>query len=87
VTYRLYKLAPGSYDVILNGVIVASLVRTASLHHTTWTAELLVDLRLGERPQPFLEAEHEFASLEEACNWLGLSAEETSRATRQQDWP
>ena len=87
MTYRLYKLAPGSYDVILNGVIVASLVRTARVHYASWTAELLVDLRPGERPKPFVQAEHEFASLDEACNWLGLSAEETSRATRQQDSP
>jgi hypothetical protein len=26
MTYRLFRLAPGSYDVLLNGVIIASLV-------------------------------------------------------------
>jgi hypothetical protein len=26
MTYRLSRLAPGSYDVLLNGVIIASLV-------------------------------------------------------------
>ncbi len=74
MTYRLQKLAPGSYDVILNGVIIASLVRTVSYRHdrVRWLVELLVDLPAGERPPPFIEAEHEFNTLEEACAWLGV---------------
>ena len=77
MTYRLSKLAAGSYDVILNGVIIASLVRTDSRYHTKWTAELLADLPPNEMPPPFTEPEHEFASLEEACRWLGVSDEPT----------
>jgi hypothetical protein len=44
MTYRLSRLAPGSYDVLLNGVIIASLVRSGGKENTTWTAELLADL-------------------------------------------
>ena len=71
MAYRLSRLAPGSYDVLLNGVIIASLVRSGETHDATWTAELLVDLPPGERPAPFIEVEHTFGSLEEAQHWLG----------------
>jgi hypothetical protein len=70
MSYRLSRLAPGSYDVLLNGVIIASLVRSGETHNATWTAELLVDLPPGERPAPFVEPEHEFGSFEEAQKWL-----------------
>jgi hypothetical protein len=71
MTYRLSRLAPGSYDVLLNGVIVASLVRSGETSDATWTAELLTDLPAWKRPAPFREAEHSFGSLEEARDWLG----------------
>jgi hypothetical protein len=71
MAYKLSRLAPGSYDVLLNGVIVASLVRSGETHHATWTAELLLALPPGERPAPFTEIEHTFDSLEEAQRWLG----------------
>ena len=69
--YRLSRLAPGSYDVLLNGVIIASLVRSGDTDNATWTAELLVNLSPEERPTPFTEMEHTFGSLEEARQWLG----------------
>lgn len=73
MNYRLAKLAPGSYDIILNGVIIAGLVRsTTGRHDVKWTAELLVDLPPGEMPKPFEEGEHEFPTLEAACTWLGV---------------
>lgn len=71
MTYKLSRLAPGSYDVLLNGVIIASLVQSGRTDDATWTAELLVDLPSTERPAPFKEAEHTFGSLEEARQWLG----------------
>ena len=71
MAYKLSRLAPGSYDVLLNGVIIASLVRSGETDNATWTAELLVDLPPEERPVPFTEAEHSFGSLEEAQEWLG----------------
>ena len=75
MTYRLSRLAPGSYDVLLNGVIIASLVRSGTSENATWTAELLADLPPGERPAPFMEQEHTFASLRDAEQWLGVPEE------------
>jgi hypothetical protein len=69
--YTLSRLAPGSYDVLLNGVIIASLVRSGATDNATWTAELLVDVHPRRRPAPFTEVEHTFNSLEEARQWLG----------------
>jgi hypothetical protein len=72
MTYRLSRLASGSYDVLLNGVIIASLVRSGPGENATWTVELLADLPLGERPAPFTEPEHTFPSLKDAQQWLGV---------------
>jgi len=69
--YTLSRLAPGSYDVLLDGVIIASLVRSGDRHNPKWTVELLVHLPPEERPTPFTETEHTFDSLEEAQEWLG----------------
>jgi hypothetical protein len=71
MTYKLSLLAPGSYDVLLNGVIVASLVRNGNTSRATWTAELLEDVYPRRRPAPFQHAEHTFSSLEEAQEWFG----------------
>jgi hypothetical protein len=71
MTYTLSRLAPGSYDVLLDGVVVASLVRSGSKESVTWTAELLTDGPSWKRPAPFTEPEHSFGSLEEARKWLG----------------
>ena len=72
MTYKLSRLAPGSYDVLLNGVIIASLVRNGLSEDAPWTAELLVDLPSEEKPAPFTQPEHTFASLDEARQWLGV---------------
>ena len=72
--YTLSRLAPGSYDVLLDGVVVASLVRSGTTSNATWTAELLVDVHPRRRPAPFTETEHAFGSLEEAQTWLGGAA-------------
>jgi hypothetical protein len=71
MSYKLTKLAPGSYDVWLNGEIIASLVRSGQTHDAIWTAELLEDLPSGEMPAPFTAPEHAFGSLDEARAWLG----------------
>jgi hypothetical protein len=63
MAYKLSRLALDSYDVLLNGVIIASLVHSGDTDNATWTAELLVDLPVGERPAPFTEVEHAFGSL------------------------
>ncbi len=72
MVYKLSRLASGSYDVVLNGIIIASLVRSGPSENATWTVELLVDLPPGERPAPFTEPEHTFESLDAARQWLGL---------------
>ncbi len=71
MAYTLSRLAPGSYDVLLDGVIVASLVRSGEKDYTTWTVELLEDAHPIFRPAPFTEPEHPFKSLEEAQSDAG----------------
>ena len=70
VPYKLIYLAPGSYDVFLDGVVVASLVQARG-DRPVWVAELLLDLPISERPPPFKRLEHTFTSLEEVRAWLG----------------
>jgi hypothetical protein len=60
VRYNLIRLAPGSYDVFLDGVVVASLVQVRHVP-PVWVAELLLDLSIGERPAPFKRLEHTFS--------------------------
>jgi hypothetical protein len=69
--YTFSRLAPGSYDVLLDGVIIVSLVRSGTTSNATWTAELLVDVHPRRRPAPFTKTEHTFGSLDDAQNWLG----------------
>ena len=71
MTYTLSRLAPGSYDVLLDGEIIASLARNGPSDRATWSVELLNDVPASEMPAPFVEPEHTFKSLEEARNWLG----------------
>ncbi len=70
MTYTLHRLAPGSYDLHLDGQLVGGVVRLSN-HNKTWIAELLVDAPLVARPQPFTEVEHTFSSFEELKRWLG----------------
>ncbi len=69
MTYVLYKLAPGSYDLELDGELIGGVVRTA--RETAWTAELLDPLPAEKRPTPFTDLEHEFPTFEAALEWLG----------------
>ena len=75
--YDLARLAPGSYDLLLNGEVVASLVRSTSPDTESWFVELLDET--GPRPPPFCDAVHEFASFAEAAQWLG-NPEQVSHA-------
>ncbi|MBM1170062.1 hypothetical protein [Microvirga arabica] len=71
MVYTLSRLAPGSYDVLLNGVVVAVVVRDDDSREAEWRVELLADLPSGERPHPFTKLEHTFGTLEAARKWLG----------------
>ncbi|GJE43774.1 hypothetical protein [Methylobacterium soli] len=75
MTYTLHPLAPGSYDLALNGVIVGGVVREVSPGGTAkgWRAELLDEIPPEQRPAPFCEIEHQFRSLEAAAEWLGAA--------------
>jgi hypothetical protein len=69
MAYKLVMLAPGSYDVVLDDVVVASLVRSIRTHRG-WTAELLCEVPPEQRPVPFIDLEHEFSDFEDVCRWL-----------------
>ncbi len=71
MSYKLVQLAPGSYDVLLNRTIIASLARSGWDSQSILSAELLEDLPPAKRPEPFTEVEHRFATFEEARAWLG----------------
>lgn len=72
MTYGLIQLAPGAYDLVLNGEVMGSVVRAGGRsNNTSWTAELLEDLPHSQRPAPFEEVEHTFPTLEAVCEWLG----------------
>lgn len=72
--YTLERLAPGSYDVLLDGEVVASLVADTNQRslRTVWLVELLADRTGGKRPAPFTKAVHRFDGLGPACEWLGV---------------
>jgi hypothetical protein len=81
--YTLSRLAPSSYDVLLDGVIIASLVRSGTTSNANWTAELLMDVHPRRRPAPFTEAEHSFGSLKDAQTWLdGAEIQDSSSEAR-----
>jgi hypothetical protein len=71
MTYRLIQLAPGSYDILLTGAIIGSVVKGGPRHAPAWIAELLEDLPPERRPAPFSLVEHEFRSFEQLRAWLG----------------
>ena len=59
--YCLNQLAPGAYDLLLDGNVIGSVVRMRSRKRYTWIAELLEDLPPSKRPSPFRETEHSFS--------------------------
>ena len=69
MNYQLERLASGSYDVLLAGEVVASLVKVPHSKSATWVIELLDE---ATRPAPFTAPEHVFPSLEDAKEWLGI---------------
>jgi hypothetical protein len=69
--YTLHRLAAGSYDLLLDGKIVASVVRdiTDDGDVRNWQAELLDDT--PPLPVPFTKSAHRFKTLDAAVDWLG----------------
>ncbi|WP_018261833.1 hypothetical protein [Methylobacterium sp. WSM2598] len=74
MTYTLVPLAPGSYDVLLDGEIIASLVRDVQPHRRSrdWHIELLTWSPGVTPPVPFLNPVHTFSSFPAALEWLGV---------------
>ena len=70
MSYTLQRLAPGSYDLILDGAIVGSVVRDVDAHGDAkaWFAELLE--ASPTLPAPFERDTHEFRTLEDTVRWL-----------------
>lgn len=74
MTYSVQQLAPGSYDVLLDGALVASLVREVGRSDAVqgWLIELLDETVPAKRPAPFTGQQHAFASRAAALEWLGI---------------
>ena len=73
MAYILQRLAPGSFDLILDGQVVGSLVRDVSEdgHEGDWMAETLDES--PPFPPPFERGKHTFSTLLGAAEWLDAS--------------
>lgn len=74
MTYTVEQLAAGSYDVLLDGRLVASLVREVDRSDVTrgWLVDLLDETPPAERPAPFTAQQHAFATCTASLEWLGI---------------
>lgn len=72
MAYVLNQLAAGSYDLLIDSVVVGSVVRDElpDGHRAKWRAVLLDDSPAAPRPHPFTEIEHQFGSLTAVTQWL-----------------
>lgn len=70
--YTVEKLAPGSYDVLLDGRLIAALTRGIDDLEEPWRLDLLAETSPSEFPQPFTAQSHAFNSYREALYWLGI---------------
>ncbi|UIY45627.1 hypothetical protein [Methylobacterium radiotolerans] len=79
MTYTIEQLAPGSYDVLRDGALIASLVRNVHRNGPadTWSAELLDEMPNAQRPEPFTNQRHVFKSRSAALAWLGIQETDT----------
>jgi hypothetical protein len=82
MAYTVEQLAPGSYDVLLDGVVIAALVRIVphAEPSDTWQIELLDEMPPAERPAPFTSQWRTFKSRAAALEWLGISVDSQDRA-------
>ena len=74
MTYSLEQLAAGSYDVFLDGALVAALAREVDRSGVTrkWLVELLDETPSADRPAPFTAQSHAFGTRAAALAWLGI---------------
>ncbi|ACB28304.1 hypothetical protein [Methylobacterium radiotolerans] len=69
--YTLQRLAAGSYDLLLDGDVVGSVVRSLTKGGDVrgWYAELLE--AAPPLPAPFTQEAHRFDTLDDTLAWLG----------------
>lgn len=74
MTYTVQQLAAGSYDVLLDGTLVAALVGEVdrSGKKRGWSVELLDETPSADRPAPFTAQSHAFETRATALEWLGI---------------
>ncbi|MGV7034820.1 hypothetical protein [Methylobacterium symbioticum] len=79
--YTLQRLAAGSYDLLLDGEFVGSVVRDLSGGGDVrgWQAELLS--AAPPMPTPFTKEAHRFETLEAARKWLDATITEDEAAS------
>lgn len=82
--YTVVKLAPGSYDVLLDRVLVASLVQSIDSNGSNngWRIDLLDETAPSERPAPFTAQAHTFQTRSAALEWLGVPEEDRTPGVR-----
>jgi len=73
MAYTLRRLAAGSYDLLLHGKVIGSIVRNVSAEGDLrgWRVELIEDLPPEQRPKPFTRVKHGFKTRNAAWKWLG----------------
>ena len=81
MTYALHRLAAGSYDLALDGMIFGGVVREVrgGAGDDIWHAELPDDPAPEKRPPPFSRVDHTFGSLQAVVAWLGDAGENSSK--------
>ena len=82
MTYTVEQLAPGSYDVLRDGVVMAALVRliSSSGFSDMWQIELLDEMPAAQRPAPFTSQWRTFESRPAALEWLGIREPDAKNA-------
>ncbi|MCJ2053813.1 hypothetical protein [Methylobacterium sp. J-070] len=83
MTYTVEQLAPGSYDVLRDGIVIASLVldvRRGSSRPDTRSVELLDEIPAIKRPAPFMKQRHVFKLRSAALERLGIQEPEAGNA-------
>ncbi|KQS69323.1 hypothetical protein ASG32_29490 [Methylobacterium sp. Leaf361] len=82
MTYTVEELAPGSYDVLLDGIVIAALVRGISRSGPSdmWQIELLDEMPAAQRPAPFTSQWRTFESRPAALAWLRIKETDPEKA-------
>ena len=82
MSYTVEQLAPGSYDVLLDGIVIAALVRVVprSGPSDMWQIELLDEMPAAQRPAPFTSQWRTFESRPAALEWLGIREPDAGNA-------